>query len=129
MLWGRIGIVVKGEYPMDNPQDAKSVEYIWTSDPLNSEEPIQERAPLLVSFLGVVQEQPRYIKDVNLKVGAIIQMVTTPTQTRGYIARAANDYLLCEVDGQEESQEATLTFVGLHTTVEDADAWITEAGE
>jgi hypothetical protein len=114
---------------MDSPPDAKSVEYLWTSDPLNSEAPIQERPPLLVSFLGVVEEQPRYIMDVNLKDGVIIQMVSTPTQTRGYIPRAANDYLLCEVDSREESQEAILTFVGLHTTVEDADAWITETGE
>ncbi len=112
---------------MNDLQGAKHLEYLWTSHPHDSVETIREQPPLLVSFLGVVQEKPRYIRDVDLKVGIIIQMVTTSMLKRGYFPRAADDFLLCEVDSQEDSQEATLTFVDVHTTAEDADAWITGA--
>ncbi len=114
---------------MDAPQDVKRLEYLWTSSPLNSGEPIKERPPLLVSFLGVVQEEPRYIRTVNLQPGVFIQIVTTPTLKRGYFPRAANDFLLCEIDSREDSQEATLAFVDVDKTLEDADTWLAEASE
>jgi hypothetical protein len=54
-------------------------------------------------------------------------MVTTPALKRGYILRGVADYILCEIDRQENRQEATLTFVGIHKTMEEADAWLIES--
>lgn len=114
---------------MDDLQSTKGSDYIWTSNPLDTEETIKEKPPLPVSLAGIVEEKPRYIRDVNLKDGVIIQMVTTPTLERGYIARGVDDYLLCEIDDQENSQGAILNFVGVHKSVEGADAWITEPSQ
>ena len=111
---------------MDDPQDKKNYGYLWSNDPLDSEEMIRELSPLLVSLLGLVQKKPRYIRSVRLKNGAIIQMVTTPTLKNGYIARSADTFLLCKIYSREGSEQAVLTLVGVHKILEDADAWIAE---
>ncbi len=74
--------------------------------------------------MGVLEETPRSIRDVNLGVGTIIQMFTTTTLRRGYLCRGVTDYILCEIDSQADRQEATLTFVGVCTTLKEADEWI-----
>ena len=112
---------------MHDPQDTQTLEYLWTSGPHDCETTIKQWPPLLVSWAGLVEDEPRHIRSVNLPVGAIIQIVTMPTLKRGYIPRGVADFILCEIDSQENSQEATLIFVGIHKTIEDADAWITEA--
>lgn len=114
---------------MDDAQDTKSVEYLWTSNPLDSEATVKAWPPLPVLLAGIVNVQPRYIRDVKLKVSVIIQLVTTSTLKRGYITRGVNDYLLCEIESQENSQEATLTFVGVRKILEDADVWIAEVSQ
>jgi hypothetical protein len=111
---------------MSNLQGITGVKHLWTGNPLDSEATIMKWPAVPVLLLGILEEEPRYIRDVDLKVGAIMQLVTTPTLHRGYITRAVNEYLLCEIDSQEESQEVTLTFVGMHRTIEEADTWIKE---
>jgi hypothetical protein len=114
---------------MDDAQNTKSVEYLWTSNPLDSEATVREWPPLPVLLVSIVDAEPRCIRDVKLKVGVIIQLVTTSTLKRGYITRGVNDYLLCEIESQEDSQEATLTFVGVRKILDDADVWIAEVSQ
>jgi hypothetical protein len=114
---------------MDDVQDAKSVEYLWTSNPLDNEATVKEWPLLPILFLDIVDAKTRYIRDVKLKVGVIIQVVTTSTLKRGYITRGVNDYLLCAIESQADSPEATLIFVGVCKILEDADAWIAEVSQ
>ncbi len=114
---------------MDDSQATKDVEYLWTSNPLDSEATVKAWPPLPVLLANIVDAEPRYIRDVKLKVGVIIQVVTTSTLKRGYITRGVNDYLLCAIESQADSPEATLIFVGVHKLLDDADAWVAEVSQ
>jgi hypothetical protein len=114
---------------MNDPQDTRDLECLWTSNPLDSDHTIQEWEPLPVSWGGVVREEPSYIRDISPRPGVVLQLVTTRMLERGYLPRGVDDYLLCKIDDKGDGSGATLTFVNMCRTLAEADAWLTEPSE
>src|SRR3954465_14676320 len=114
---------------MDDPLSSLELQSYWTSGPPDSKATVYELDPLPITWGGVVQEAPRYIRDIRLQADVVIQIVTTPKLNRGYIPRGAYDYLLSEIEDRGNNQDALLIFAGIYRTMEDADTWIAETAE
>jgi hypothetical protein len=106
---------------MENYLSAKELEYLWTSD---ADASSKMGTRIRITWAGVVEDKPKYVRSISLGTSVTLQLVTTPKLKRGYFPRGAGDYLLCEITNQTGSQEAVLTIAGIEKAVEDADSWI-----